>query len=89
MVINPPAEYAEQPRKNVGNVIENVGINVGIKEQEILRLIAGNPSISADKMGKELGITARQVERLIATLKQKKLLRRIGANKSGHWEIIK
>ena len=89
LVINPPAEYAEQPRKDAGDVTENAGINVGIKEQEILRLIAGNPSISADKMGKELGITARQVERLIATLKQKKLLRRIGANKNGHGEIIK
>ena len=93
LVINPPAEYAEQPRKDVGNVTGdvgiNVGINVGIKEANILQLIHGKPSISAAKIGEELGISARQAERLLSVLKQKQIIRRIGANKNGHWEIIR
>ena len=92
LVINPPAEYAEQPMKNVGNTAGdvgiNVGINVGIREGKILQLILANPSVSAVKIGEELGITARQVERLLSALKQKQIIRRIGANKNGHWEII-
>ena len=67
----------------------NVGINVGIREGKILQLILGNPSISAVKIGEELGVTARQAERLLSALKQKQIIRRIGANKNGHWEIIK
>lgn len=116
LVINPPAEYAEQPRRDVGinvgnvtentlnvtentrNVTENVGINgtdvginaknVGINEQKVLQQIKGNPSMSADKISEEIGITARQVERILSSLKQKGIIRRVGARKNGHWEVL-
>ena len=87
LIINPPTEYAKQPRKDVGNVGINVGINVGVNEQKILRLIKGNPRVSAAKIGSVLNLSSRQVERLLSQLKQKHLIRRVGANKNGHWEI--
>ena len=34
-----------------------------------------------------LGITLRQCERILASLKQKGLIARVGANKGGHWKI--
>ena len=88
LVINPPAEYAQQASKDVGNVGINVGINVGVNEQDILRLIKGNPRVSAAKIGSVLNLSSRQVERLLSLLKQKHLIRRVGANKNGHWEIM-
>ena len=88
-----PSSILENVTENVIekviNVTENVGINVGIKEAKILQLIIGNPSISAAKIGEELGVTARQAERLLSALKKKQIIRRIGANKNGYWEIIK
>ena len=70
-------------------VTDNVGINVGINEQRILDALRADASLSAVKIGRLLGITTRQAERLLASLREKNLIRRVGANKNGHWEIIK
>ena len=67
----------------------NVGINVGINEQRVLDALRADASLSAVKIGRLLGITTRQAERLLASLREKNLIRRVGANKNGHWEIIK
>ena len=67
----------------------NVGINVGINEQRVLDALRADASLSAVKIGQLLGITTRQAERLLASLREKNLIRRVGANKNGHWEIIK
>ena len=66
----------------------NVGTNVGINEQKLLSLIARSPHISAREMAASLGITQRQCERILATLKHQQRIRRSGSNKSGYWEII-
>ena len=67
----------------------NVGINVGINEQRVLDALRADASLSAVKIGQLLGITTRQAERLLASFREKNLIHRVGANKNGHWEIIK
>jgi len=78
-----------EQQKVTDNVGVNVGINVGINEQRVLDALRADASLSAVKIGQLLGITTRQAERLLASLRKKNLIRRIGANKNGHWEIIK
>ena len=65
-----------------------VGINVGINEQRTLELIRINNRITAKEVAESLSVSLRQGERIMATLKEKGLIKRIGSNKSGHWEII-
>ena len=73
---------------NVGiNVGTNVGTNVGENERKILSIIAHTPQATAREMAGILGITLRQCERILASLKQKGLIARVGANKGGHWKI--
>ena len=69
------------------NVGINVGENVGEKERKILSVIAHTPQASAREMAEVLGIPPRQCERILASLKQKGLIVRVGANKGGHWRI--
>ena len=66
----------------------NVCINVGINEQRTLELIRINNRITAKEVAESLSVSLRQGERIMATLKEKGLIKRIGSNKSGHWEII-
>ena len=65
----------------------NVGINVGENERKVLSIIAHTPQTTAREMAGVLGITSRQCERILASLKQKGLIARVGANKGGHWKI--
>ena len=53
----------------------------------ILSIIAHTPQASAREMAEVLGITPRQCERILASLKQKGLIARVGAAKGGHWKI--
>ena len=71
------------------NVGVNVGINVGINEQQLLDLIAKEPTITAPEAAKILNLSVRQVERLISTLRHNNILDRVGANKNGSWIIKK
>lgn len=78
-----------EERMHVGtNVGANVGTNVGANEERALAILSSTPTITAKEMAKQLGVTARQGERILAVLKQKKLIRREGATKNGRWIVI-
>ena len=70
------------------NVGTNVGINIGENERKLLSIIAHSPQATAREMADILGVTSRQCERVLATMKQKGLIARIGANKGGYWKNI-
>ena len=65
----------------------DVGINVGINEQRVLELIRINNRITAKDIVDSLSVSLRQGERIMAALKEKGLIKRVGSNKSGHWEL--
>ena len=60
----------------------NVGINVGINEQRTLELIRINNRITAKEVAESLSVSLRQGERIMATLKEKGLIKRIGSNRT-------
>ncbi len=55
---------------------------------KILKLIESNKEITIAEIAREIGITTRAVEKQIAKLKKKGVLKRIGPAKGGYWEII-
>ena len=69
------------------------GINDGIKNEaenmreRLLLLVRKNPSMTVKQMASELGVSIRQAERIVSSLKQDKKLVRIGANRNGRWEV--
>jgi Fic family protein len=77
---------------NVGTVDEkgdgvNEGINVGVKA-DIITQLKRDPSLSAPRLAERLGITSRTVERHLQTLREAGLIKRVGSDKTGHWEMI-
>ena len=62
--------------------------NVGINGEKIIDLLKEDPKLNAVKLAEKLGLTSRQVERLLSDLKREGKLRRVGANKNGYWEIL-
>ncbi len=57
-------------------------------EEKILSLISQNPAITVKEIGKRINLSRRNVEYQIHILKSKGALKRIGANKGGHWQIV-
>ena len=56
--------------------------------QKIITMIQSNSGITTQEMADSLGISRRAVAKQIAALQEKNIIRRIGADKGGHWEVI-
>ena len=70
------------------NVGTNVGINVGINEEKVLLLLKQDGKLTARTLASTLGLTQRQVARILAALKKSGRLIRHGASKNGFCEVI-
>ena len=68
---------------------EKWGEKVGENETKILYLISQNKNIAYIELADKLKITGKSIYMNIEKLKQKKLLKRVGPAKGGHWEIIR
>ena len=90
-------KYKENPF-NYENITPNNGAingaindtkNINSNEQIILDFIINNPNISQKEISEKSKIPYRTVQRLIASLKNKNLIERVGSNKTGYWKILK
>jgi len=93
LVINPPAEYAEQPRKEEGhvtekvtNVTENVIEKLTDRQRKIVKMVERYPFTTTSLMAQKLGVSIMTIRRDIE--KMSHVIRHVGPDKGGHWEII-
>jgi len=56
--------------------------------EKITRIIKENPTITIKELSLLLSLTRRGVEEQIKSLKAKGIIRRVGPDKGGHWEVI-
>jgi len=57
-------------------------------EEKVVLLLSQNGKLSAKSLANEIGISERQVERIVKNLKASGRIQRIGANRSGYWKVI-
>jgi len=73
-------------------VVEKVGVRVVEKltanRGKIIDHMMENKTISAKELSELVGISQRKIEENISWLKEKGLIKRIGPDKGGHWEIV-
>jgi len=68
------------------NVVTNVVLNDN--EQAALSIIKENPMATAEYIATHLSKAARTAQRYLDSLQKKNVIRRVGAKKDGHWEIV-
>ncbi len=71
--------------KDSRNAGENKGEN---GENKVLEIIRKTPSITQPLIAIETGFSTRKVNRIIASLRKKEIIKRIGKTKGGHWETL-
>ena len=58
------------------------------KNKAIISAIRLNPKVTAAEIAMKLGVSSRAVEKRIKTLRENGVIRRIGGDKGGYWEVI-
>jgi ATP-dependent DNA helicase RecG len=70
------------------NVIETSQKASQKTSQKIIDLVKEDPYISTSKMAEVIGIDRRNIARNIKKLQDQGIIRRVGPDKGGFWEII-
>ncbi|MCL1608637.1 MULTISPECIES: winged helix-turn-helix transcriptional regulator [Mediterranea] len=62
---------------------------VGRKSREkIIALLSQDNSLSAATLAERIGITPKAVEKHIAKMKAEGILKRVGPDRGGHWQVV-
>ncbi len=72
--------------KSNAEIADEKGLNY--QHQRVLGYLRADRHISAARIAADLDMSPRQIERMLADLKAKGIIRRIGANRNGYWEIV-
>jgi len=78
--------------KNVPvNVPANASVNVPVNsaEKSVLKIIAENVNITYEEIAAKIKKDRKTVQRIIKKLKEIGAIKRIGSDKTGHWEVTK
>ena len=72
--------------KSNADIADEKGLNY--QQQRVLGYLRADRHTTAAKIAADLNMSARQIERMLADMKAKGIIRRIGANRNGYWEIV-
>lgn len=75
------------PTSGAINGAINGAIKLSENECAILNEIIKKPDITRPELIEKLGIGKGTVDRAMKALKDKNCIRRVGSNKTGHWEV--
>lgn len=79
-VSEPVVIYSKVPDKVPDNLTDN--------QRQIVNLLLGNSKMSMAELARQIGISKRKILDNINKLKEQNLLRRVGENKTGYWEVL-
>ena len=74
--------------KSAERVGEKFGDGSEKSSEKLVVFFAAKRTASARETAAALGISRRAVEKQIAALKTRGLLKRVGPDKGGHWEVV-
>ena len=91
-LVETPENLVEMPKKlaeNIEKLVEEVLVGKSRQRRlDILKAIAENPNVSAKQLAEQLGISITAVQNHLDYLKNNNLIRRVGPDKGGHWEVV-
>ena len=71
---------SDAPETNDGSTVKNT--------VKIIELVRGKSSITRQEIASALGLSVEGVDNNLKKLKKEGLIRRVGPDKGGHWEIV-
>lgn len=74
--------------KAIEKVIEKVGERVTENQKRVLEEIMKDKYITVKRLSESIGISERKTQENIKKLKDKGLLKRVGPDKGGYWEVL-
>ncbi len=81
-------KFIEKGNKKVDDKVDDK-IKLTMNQQKIIKLILENPYIVREEISQKVGISITSVSNNLKKLTEKGIIKRLGANKNGYWQILK
>ena len=82
-------EVTEKVTEKHGEVTERVTEKLNETDERIIVLIQSNPHITQKMLSDAIGLTHPYVGRKLLGLQARKIIRRVGPDRGGYWEVVK
>lgn len=69
-------------------VTVKVPVKVSVNQQKILEAIQENPFVTQEELAQIIGLSRKSIIQNMKKLQDNGLLKRVGADKNGHWEVL-
>ena len=84
LILNTIEEIIETEKK----VTQRVSVKVTVNQQEIIDAIKENPYVTQEELAVIVGIARKNIILNMKKLQENGLIKRIGADKNGHWLVV-
>ncbi len=84
LILNTIEEIIESQKK----VTAKVTVRVTVNQQKIIDIVKENPFVTQAEIAERLNLTRKTIVSNMKKLQTNGLIRRIGADKNGHWEVV-
>ena len=81
-------EVAEKVAEKRGEVAEKVAEKLSETDERIMALIQSNAHITQKMLSEAIGLTRQYVGRCMDSLQARNIIRRVGPDKGGYWEVV-
>ena len=81
-------KYTEKDTETRSGYTEKVTEKLSETEERIVALIQSNAHITQKMLSEAIGMTRQYVGRCMDSLQARKIIRRVGPDKGGYWEVL-
>ena len=84
-------EFSRADRNNMpedGTINGTINGTITELESEVLDFLRKNKNATISEVVEKCGKSIRTVNRVISSLKSKRLIERVGSNKTGYWKVV-
>ena len=67
--------------------MENINVKLNKTEKLIIEILREESNITQQELSEKIGVSKRSITNAMNTLKDKKIIKRIGTNRNGVWKI--
>ena len=85
LILKTIEEIIETEKKVTVKVTAKVTVN----QKKIIEAIRQNPFVTQEELANALGLSRKSIIQNMKKLQENHLIDRVGADKNGHWELVK
>lgn len=83
------ANTESSEESDTATITQKINVKITVNQWKIIDEIKKNPFVTQEELSSLVGIAKLNINKNMKKLQEQNIIRRIGADKNGHWEIVK